>query len=67
MIRTIAEVKVWPVEDIWEKEEPDEEKRGVVRRLEDNWKRFEKAGHKPLRKRPNRRQMQLEEWEDEGS
>lgn len=46
MIRIIAEVKGWDIETEW-LEELEEEKYGVVRRLEQNWLRF-KQGHHPM-------------------
>ncbi|TCD64062.1 hypothetical protein EIP91_004570 [Steccherinum ochraceum] len=66
MLCTVAEVKGWSVEEQWDDEAPDDrETWGAVRRLEENWKRFEKGGHLPAGKKPSKRQMQLEDWEEE--
>lgn len=68
MLLTIAEVKGWSVEESWEDDPPaDRSNWGTVRRLEENWKSFERGAHVPAQKKPSKRQMQLEEWEVEGS
>jgi len=42
----VAEIHGWPIEDMWEDAPPlDEEKWGVIRRLESNWRSFVKGGH----------------------
>ncbi|KAL5495101.1 SCN1 [Sanghuangporus weigelae] len=46
MVLNIAEVKGWNVEEQWE-DTLDETEWGVVRRLEHNFQRFMKGGHKP--------------------
>ena len=37
---------------------------GAVRRLEENWKLFERGGHRPYAKRRQRRDRAIEEWEE---
>ncbi|GBE77438.1 hypothetical protein SCP_0103130 [Sparassis crispa] len=67
MLRTVAEVKGWTVEDAWNDGLDgvgDEDRWGAVRRLEANWRRFEKGGHQPNRKKP-RRKLLLEDWESD--
>lgn len=63
MIQIIAEVKGWPVETEWAEEGIDEEKWGVVRRLEKNWFRF-KNGHHPMRQKKKRNKRQDYDSED---
>jgi len=46
MIRIIAEVKGWDIETEW-LDELEEDKQGVVRRLEQNWLRFKQGHHMP--------------------
>lgn len=48
MIRIIAEAKGWDIETEWV-DGLEEDKWGVVRRLEQNWLRF-KRGHHPMSK-----------------
>ena len=48
MLRIVAEVKGWPVEKTWE--EVEESQWGVVRRLENNWRRFVQGNHVRARK-----------------
>lgn len=71
MLCSVAAVKGWPVEDRWvtssESETPEEAAWGAVRRLEENWKLFERGGHKPYVKRKERRQMAIEDWEADES
>ncbi|KAI0718955.1 TatD DNase family Scn1 [Cerioporus squamosus] len=65
MLRTIAAVKGWAVEEQWDDAAPEEEAQwGAVRRLEENWKKFERGGHRPYTKRRQRRDRAIEEWED---
>ncbi|OBZ79886.1 Cut9-interacting protein scn1 [Grifola frondosa] len=69
MLLIIAEVKGWHVEESWDEdyEKAGEERWGAVRRLEENWKAFERGGHRPATKKNDRRKLLLEEWEsDEG-
>ncbi|RPD82188.1 TatD DNase family Scn1 [Lentinus tigrinus ALCF2SS1-7] len=64
MLRTVAAVKGWPVEDHWDDTAPaDAAQWGAVRRLEENWKKFERGGHRPYSKRRQRRDRAIEEWE----
>ena len=63
MLTTIAEVKGWPIEQSWDADIP-EAQWGVVRRLESNWLRFERANHAPIRKK-DRRKLLLEDWESD--
>ena len=62
ILRTVADVKGWRVEDAWDTDVPEAEW-GAVRRLEENWKAFERGGHKPYVKRRLRRDRAIEEWE----
>jgi hypothetical protein len=55
MIRIIAEVKGWDIETEWV-DELEEDKWGVVRRLEQNWLRF-KQGHHPLPRKNKRKEI----------
>src|ERR1700761_6517119 len=52
MLEIISNIRGWPLETKWDGEEPPEAEWGVVRRLERNWKRFEKGDHPeaPLQK-----------------
>lgn len=63
MIQTIADVKGWTVEDRWD-DNATSDSWGVVRRLENNWKTFQKGGHAPIRKKDKRRLL-LEDWESD--
>ncbi|KAI0361045.1 Metallo-dependent hydrolase [Trametes cingulata] len=67
MLRTIAEVKGWRVEDAWDEayEDAPEEEWGAVRRLEENWKVFVRGGHAEREhvKRKRRRDKAIEDWE----
>jgi len=47
MVRTVAEIKGWPVEMIWS-DNLQEGEWGVVRRLEDNWHKFLAGNHVAL-------------------
>ena len=62
MLLAVAEVKGWRVEDAWDADAP-EDQWGAVRRLEENWKAFERGGHKAYVKRKQRRDRAIEEWE----
>ncbi len=62
MLRTVADVKGWRVEDVWDAEVPEGDW-GAVRRLEENWKAFERGCHKPYVTRKLRRERAIEEWE----
>lgn len=63
MLQTVAEVKGWTVEKTWESNLARDQW-GAVRRLEENWKTFEKGGHEPVRKKDKRRLL-LEDWESD--
>ncbi|KAI8981135.1 hypothetical protein BD414DRAFT_549232 [Trametes punicea] len=71
MLRAIAAVKGWHVEDTWEDNEDGtaaaaalpETRWGVVRRLEENWRLFERGGHIERLKQRLRRDRAIEEWE----
>ncbi|TBU49974.1 TatD DNase family Scn1 [Dichomitus squalens] len=68
MLQTIAEVKGWRVEDAWDADaDAPEDRWGAVRRLEENWRAFERGGHRPSVKRKQRRDRAIEEWEAENS
>ncbi|KAF8808130.1 TatD DNase family Scn1 [Phlegmacium glaucopus] len=54
MIRIIAEVRGWDIETEWV-DELEEDKWGVVRRLEQNWLRFKEGHHSMPKTRKNRR------------
>lgn len=62
MVRTIAEVKKWRIEDEWTYTDQDTnvEQWGVVKRLEENWKRFQIADHIPVKRKRDRRQLELD-------
>ena len=62
MLRTVADVKGWHVEDTWDADVAEAEW-GAVRRLEENWKAFERGAHKPYVRRKLRRDRAIEEWE----
>ncbi|TFK95032.1 TatD DNase family Scn1 [Polyporus arcularius HHB13444] len=65
MLRTVAAVKGWAIEDHWDDAAPEDEAQwGAVRRLEENWKAFERGRHRPHAKRRQRRDRAIEEWED---
>ncbi|KAI9056986.1 TatD DNase family Scn1 [Trametes sanguinea] len=63
MLRTVAEVKGWRVEDSWDEELESEEAWGAVRRLEENWRSFVKGEHQERTKRREKRDRAIEEWE----
>lgn len=42
MLTTVAEIKGWHVEDQWD-EKIEENKWGAVRKLEENWKAFQRG------------------------
>lgn len=63
MLSTIAEVKGWHIETSWEDDLPVDEW-GAVRKLEENWKTFQRGGHPPIRKK-DRRKLLLEYWESD--
>ena len=70
MLRTVAAVKGWRVEDAWDYDDEGEEDKyghketwGAVRRLEENWRAFRRGGHKPYVRRKERRSHAIEEWE----
>jgi len=66
MLRTIAEVKGWTLEEDWlyGENDTDGEKWGTVRRLEENWKAFQRGGHKLLRRR-DRKKLELDSDESD--
>ena len=55
MIRIIAEVKGWDIETEW-LDELEEDKWGVVHKLEQNWLRF-KRGHHPMPPKNKRKEI----------
>lgn len=67
MVRIIAEVRKWKVEDDWLYTEQHiaQEDRGVVKRLEDNWDRFQNAKHVPIKTKRDRRKLTLDSDESE--
>ncbi|KAI0964243.1 hypothetical protein AcW1_001106 [Taiwanofungus camphoratus] len=68
MLHTVAEVKGWRVESSGEEVEASAESAewGAVRRLEENWKAFERGGHKPAHvKKEDKRKLLLEESESD--
>jgi len=73
MAKVIAEVHEWRVEDTWDYHDSDdgqEEEWGVVRRLEENWKRFERGGHHHAsppqgKKKREKQEMSMSGSEDE--
>ena len=66
MIRIIAQVKGWDIETEWA-DELEEDKWGVVRKLEQNWLRF-KRGHHPMPKtRKNKRKENEYVYDSENS
>jgi len=62
MLRTIAEVKGWAVEDGEWDDDVDEPQWGAVRRLEENWKAFKRGNHVIPIKTPK-----TKEWDSEDS
>ncbi|TFY61964.1 hypothetical protein EVJ58_g4170 [Rhodofomes roseus] len=63
MVCRIADARGWPVERSAEDLDGED---GVVRRLEENWRRFVEGGHKPrTRKRRDRRRLLLDESESD--
>ncbi|OJT04445.1 Cut9-interacting protein scn1 [Trametes pubescens] len=62
MLRTVADVKGWRIEDAWDDSAPEAEW-GAVRRLEENWKLFERGGHVERLNTRRRRDRAIEEWE----
>ncbi|CDO73096.1 hypothetical protein BN946_scf185007.g150 [Trametes cinnabarina] len=67
MLCTVAAVKGWRVEEVWDEDEAAvrEEKWGAVRRLEENWKLFVRGEHEERVKRKDKRNRFIEEWEAE--
>lgn len=69
MVLTVAEVKGWRVEESWDYDE-EEERWGVVRRLEENWKAFKRGRHESqdtTKKGRHRKQRVLEPDSDEST
>jgi len=65
MVRLISEIKGWPLEQVWE-EDVEEESKGAVRRLRDNWDRFRKGNHKaPVSKGRRAKRLLDSESEEE--
>ncbi|OSD06213.1 Metallo-dependent hydrolase [Trametes coccinea BRFM310] len=60
MLRTVAEVKGWHVEEEWDE---NVEEWGAVRRLEENWRMFVRGEHRERTRRKERRDRAIEEWE----
>jgi len=56
IIKTISDLRNWPLESTWDSTEPVEKDWGVVRRLERNWKRFLQGNHPPVAIRKSRRE-----------
>jgi hypothetical protein len=54
MIKIVAEVKGWAVEQEWEEVVEDVNQWGVVRRLEANWRVFEHGNHTPVVRKKKR-------------
>jgi len=50
MLKTVSEIKGWPIEQEWIDDRIPENEWGAVRRLEANWKAFVKGGHRPEEK-----------------
>ena len=70
MLRGIAAAKGWRVEDAWDDADAaasaPEAAWGAVRRLEENWRLFERGGHRERGGRKRRaRDRAIEEWEEE--
>lgn len=71
MVETIAKERGWRVEQTWDYPQSEDEceikeEWGVVRRLEANWRRFERGDH-PARKMMNRKRrtdFSYEEYPD---
>lgn len=63
MLQMVAEVKGWMLEDTWE-DDVLPEQWGAVRRVEENWRLFEKGDHRPIRKK-DKRKLLLEDWESD--
>jgi hypothetical protein len=61
MIKIIADVKQWRVEEEWEKDvNPADANAGVVRRLASNWEIFLQGGHvRDARKNSKRSKREL--------
>lgn len=65
MLQTIARVKHWFMEEHWT-EDLDEDQWGAVRKLEENWKAFQRGSHKPYPSKSRGNGKSEEEWESEG-
>ncbi|KAI0828973.1 hypothetical protein BC628DRAFT_1315822 [Trametes gibbosa] len=65
MLQTIANAKGWRVEDAWDDSYANapEAEWGAVRRLEENWRLFQRGEHKEQVRRKARRDRAIEEWE----
>jgi len=64
MIKIVAEVKGWPIETEWiDDDQLEEEKWGVVRRLEKNWLKF-KHGHHTGPQKKSKKQRDLCDSDD---
>jgi hypothetical protein len=44
MLKTVAEIKGWHLEEQWE-DNVEEAQWGAVRKLEENWKSFQRGNH----------------------
>jgi len=66
MLRIVAEVKGWAVEEEWQEASEDVNQWGVVRRLEANWSAFERGGHIPVVREKKRKDRESEESTGDG-
>ena len=67
MVRTVAEVRNWRIEELWEDERTLGNEPGVVRRLEDNWRVFVKGKHKPVSRTKKYKKAKWDSWGDSDS
>ncbi|OCH89561.1 TatD DNase family Scn1 [Obba rivulosa] len=67
MLLTVAEVKGWRVEEVWDEGTAgnDAAQWGAVRRLEENWNAFVRGNHEPVKKKRDRKRLVLDESESE--
>ena len=68
MLKTVSEIKGWPIEQEWIDGGIPENEWGAVRRLEANWKAFVKGGHRPEKKVLSKFKRFQKDWvsDDEG-
>lgn len=68
MLKIVAELKGWTIERGWNYTDADVnvDGWGAVKRIEENWKAFQRGGHPSIRKKRDKRQLLLSDSETDG-